>query len=174
MRNRIFERFCMTTAKKTLHDFTLQGIDGKPMPLAQYKGKVVLLVNTASECSYTVQYEGLEKLWLANRDKGLVIVGVPSNDFGAQEPGSANEIALFCKLNYGVTFPLTEKLVVKGAAAHPLYQWATAKAGNAGRPKWNFHKYLIGRNGEFIDWFSTQTKPDGPKIKAAVADALKQ
>ena len=123
------------------------------MPLSQFKGKVVLLVNTASECGYTGQYEGLEQVWLANKDKGLVVVGVPSNDFGAQEPGTAGEIASFCKLNYGVTFPLTDKLVVKGAAAHPLYQWATAKAGNAGRPKWNFHKFLFGRDGEFIDWF---------------------
>ena len=162
----------MTSANKTLHDFTLQGLDGKPMPLSQFKGKVVLLVNTASECSYTVQYEGLEKLWMANRDKGLVIVGVPSNDFGAQEPGSANEIASFCKLNYGVTFPLTEKLVVKGAAAHPLYQWATAKAGNAGRPKWNFHKYLFGRDGEFIDWFKSPSNPTGPTLTSAVKNAL--
>ena len=162
----------MSAANKTLHDFTLQGLDGKPMALSQFKGKVVLLVNTASECSYTVQYEGLEKLWLANRDKGLVIVGVPSNDFGAQEPGNANEIASFCKLNYGVTFPLTEKLVVKGAAAHPLYQWATARAGDAGRPKWNFHKYLFGRDGQFIDWISSPAKPMGPRITAAVKEAL--
>ena len=157
---------------KTLHDFSIQGIDGKPMPLAQFRGKVVLLVNTASECSYTVQYEGLKELWLANRDKGLVIVGVPSNDFGAQEPGSANEIASFCKLNYGVTFPLTEKLVVKGAAAHPLYQWAAAKAGDAGRPKWNFHKYLFGRGGEFIDWFKSPSNPTGPTLTSAVKNAL--
>ena len=102
------------TAEKTLHDFTLQGIDGKPMPLAEFKGKVVLLVNTASECGYTGQYEGLEQVWRGNKDKGLVVVGVPSNDFGAQEPGTAGEIASFCKLNYGVTFPLTDKLVVKG------------------------------------------------------------
>ena len=122
------------TANKTLHDFTLQDIAGKPLPLAQFKGKVVLLVNTASECSYTVQYEALEELWLANRDKGLVVVGVPANDFGAQEPGSAGEIASFCKINYGVTFPLTEKLVVKGEEAHPLYKWAIEKAGRrAGR-----------------------------------------
>jgi glutathione peroxidase len=161
----------MTTGK-TLHDFTLQGIDGKPMPLAQFRGKVVLLVNTASECSYTVQYEGLEELWQANRDKGLVIVGVPANDFGAQEPGTAGEIASFCKLNYGVTFPLTEKLVVKGDGVHPLYQWAAAMAGAAGRPKWNFHKYLFGRDGQFIDWFSSPAKPMGPRLTAAVKKAL--
>lgn len=162
----------MTATEKSLHDFTLQGIDGRPMPLAQFKGKVVLLVNTASECSYTVQYEGLEELWQANKDKGLVVVGVPANDFGAQEPGSAGEIASFCKLNYGVTFPLTEKLVVKGDGAHPLYKWAVEMAGAAGRPKWNFHKYLFGRDGQFIDWISSPAKPMGPRLTAAVKKAL--
>ena len=162
----------MIASEKSFHDFTLQGIDGKPMALSQFKGKVVLLVNTASECSYTPQYEALEELWLANKDKGLVVVGVPANDFGAQEPGSAGEIASFCKLNYGVTFPLTDKLVVKGDAAHPLYQWAVEKAGAAGRPRWNFHKYLFDRDGRFIDWFSSRTLPKGPKLAAAVKKAL--
>jgi glutathione peroxidase len=162
----------MTATEKSFHDFTLTGIDGKAMPLAQFRGKVVLLVNTASECSYTVQYEGLEELWLANKDKGLVIVGVPSNDFGGQEPGSAGEIATFCMRNFGVTFPLTDKMVVKGDEAHPLYQWAGEMAGVAGRPKWNFHKYLFGRDGRFIDWFSTQAKPMGPRITSAVKKAV--
>jgi glutathione peroxidase len=162
----------VTTTATSLHDFTLQGIDGKPMPFSQFKGKAVLLVNTASECGYTRQYEGLEQLWLANRDRGLVVVGVPSNDFGGQEPGTAGEIASFCKLNYGVTFPLSDKLVVKGEGADPLYKWAGEKAGADGRPKWNFHKYLFGRDGEFIDWFSTQAKPLGPKIADAVKAAL--
>jgi glutathione peroxidase len=99
-------------ADQTLYDFTLIGNDGKPMPLSQFKGKVVLLVNTASECGYTGQYEGLEAVWKANQDKGLVIVGVPSNDFGGQEPGNNSEIATFCKLNYGVTFPLADKSIV--------------------------------------------------------------
>ena len=162
----------MTATEKTLHDFTLKGIDGKPMALSQFKGKVVLLVNTASECGYTGQYEGLEELWQANRDKGLVIVGVPANDFGAQEPGTANEIASFCKINYGVTFPLTDKVVVKGESAAPLYAWAGERAGPEGRPKWNFHKYLFDRDGHFVDWFSTQAKPMGPKITSAVKKAL--
>ncbi len=153
---------------QSLHDFTLTGIDGKPMPMAQFDGKVVLLVNTASECGFTPQYENLEVLWQRYRDKGLVIVGVPSNDFGAQEPGQATEIAQFCKVNYGVTFPLADKTVVKGQDVHPLYQWAGEKAGLLGRPKWNFHKYLFARDGSFVDWFSTQTKPDGPKITKAL------
>jgi glutathione peroxidase len=158
--------------ERTLYDFKLTGIDGKPMGLSQFKGNVVLLVNTASECGYTPQYEGLEKLYLDYKDKGLVIVGVPSNDFGGQEPGKAAEIVSFCKLNYGVTFPLADKTVVSGAAADPLYVWAGEEAGMLGRPTWNFHKYLFGRDGKFIDWFSTPTKPGSPKIVAAVKAAL--
>lgn len=156
----------------TLHDFSLTGIAGKPMVLSQFKGKVVLLVNTASECGYTPQYEGLEALWLKYRDKGLVIVGVPSNDFGGQEPGKAEEIATFCKINYGVTFPLADKTVVKGEGAAPVYVWAGGEAGMIGRPKWNFHKYLFGRDGRFVDWFSTRTKPMGGTVVKAVAAAL--
>ena len=155
-----------------LHDFTLTGIDGKPMPLQQFDGKVVLLVNTASECGYTGQYEGLEALWLAYKDKGLEVVGVPSNDFGGQEPGKAEEIASFCKLNYGVTFPLADKTVVKGKAADPVYVWAGEQAGALGTPKWNFHKYLFGRDGQFIDWFSTPTEPMSAKITTAIEKAL--
>jgi glutathione peroxidase len=164
--------FTMTTSAASLHDFTLTGIDGKPMALEQFKGRVVMLVNTASECGYTGQYDGLEALYLANKDMGLVIIGVPSNDFGGQEPGKAEEIATFCKLNYGVTFPLADKTVVKGKDAHPVYQWAASEVGALGTPKWNFHKYLFGRDGKFIDWFSTPTEPGSAKIKAAVEKAL--
>lgn len=159
-------------AETTAHDFTLTGIDGKPLPLAQYKGSPLLVVNTASACGFTPQYEELEALWQAYREKGLVIIGVPSNDFGGQEPGTAEEIASFCKLNYGVSFPLADKTAVKGAGADPFYKWAGDQAGALGRPKWNFHKYLIGADGRFIDWFSSQTKPMGPKIRAAVEKAL--
>lgn len=159
-------------AEPTAYDFTLTGIDGKPMPLAQFKGKLMLVVNTASECGYTPQYENLEALWQRYKDRDFVVVGVPSNDFGGQEPGTSSEIAQFCKINYGVTFPLADKTVVKGDKAHPFYVWAGEKAGALGRPKWNFHKYLIGPDGQFIDWFSTQTKPDGPKITKAVEEAL--
>ncbi len=159
-------------AETTAHDFTLTGIDGKPMPLSQFKGKTVLVVNTASECGYTPQYEGLEQLWNAYKDKGLVIVGVPSNDFGGQEPGTAEEIASFCKLNYGVSFPLADKTPVKGKNAHPLYQWLGQQAGAEGQPKWNFHKYLIGPDGQFAGWFSTQATPTGPKITSAIKTLL--
>ena len=159
-------------AEQSLYDFTLTGLDGKPLPLAQFKGKVVLLVNTASECGFTPQYEGLEALYTAKKDSGLVIIGVPSNDFGGQEPGKGEEIAQFCKLNYGVTFPLADKSVVKGAEAIAVYKWAGDKAGFLGTPKWNFHKYLFGRDGQFIDWYSSATTPMGPKISQAVERAL--
>ncbi len=142
------------------------------MPLAELRGSVVLVANTASECGYTGQYAGLEELYLKYKDQGLVVIGVPCDDFGGQEPGQPEEIAGFCQRNYGVTFPLTEKTKVVGAEAHPFYQWAGEKAGLLGRPKWNFHKYLIGRDGQFIDWFSTPAKPMGPKITAAVKAAL--
>ena len=157
----------------TLFDFTLIGNDGKPMPLAQYKGKVVLLVNTASECGFTPQFDGLEKLWEAEKDAGLVILGVPSNDFGGQSPGSNAEFASFCKLNYGVTFPLADKAIVSGDDAIALYKWAGEEAGFLGRPKWNFHKYLFGKDGKFIDWFSSRTGPTSRTITQAVNKALK-
>jgi glutathione peroxidase len=164
--------FPMTASAQSLYDFSLQGMDGKPMALSQFKGKVVLLVNTASECGFTPQYEGLEKLWEAYKDKGLVIVGVPSNDFGGQEPGKAAEIASFCKLNYGVTFPLSDKTVVSGQGEAAVYQWAGEQAGMLGRPKWNFHKYLFSKTGAFVDWFATPTEPMSAKITAAVAREL--
>ena len=165
--------FSMSQAA-SLNDFTLTGIDGKPMAFSQFKGSAVLLVNTASECGFTGQYDGLEKLWETYKDKGLVIVGVPSNDFGGQEPGKAEEIATFCKLNYGVTFPLADKAVVKGTDAIPVYAWANNRAGMMGSPKWNFHKYLFGRDGQFIDWFSSPTEPMSNKLTAAVEKALAQ
>jgi glutathione peroxidase len=164
--------FTMPAVAQNLHDFALQGMDGKPMPLKQYEGKVVLLVNTASECGFTPQYEGLEKLWEAYKGKGLVVVGVPSNDFGGQEPGKAAEIATFCKVNYGVTFPLSDKTVVSGQGEAAVYKWAAEKAGMLGTPKWNFHKYLFSKTGEFVDWFSTPTEPMSAKIISAVEAEL--
>ena len=156
----------------SLFDFNLTGLDGKPLPLAQFKGHPVLLVNTASECGFTPQYDGLEKLWETYKDKGLVIIGVPSNDFGGQEPGTGNEIATFCKKNYGVTFPLADKSVVSGAQTIPVYKWAGEQAGFLGKPSWNFHKYLFGKDGQFLDWFASSTEPQSGKVTNAVEAAL--
>jgi len=165
----------MTTAQaadKSLFDFNLTGLDGKPLPLAQFKGHPVLMVNTASECGFTPQYDGLEKLWEDYKDRGLVIIGVPSNDFGGQEPGKAAEIATFCRKNFGVTFPLADKAVVSGPDAIPVYKWAGTQAGFLGKPSWNFHKYLFSKDGQLLDWFASTTEPESAKIKNAVEAAI--
>ena len=150
----------------------LPAIDGTTHAPGLFQNKVVLLVNTASFCGYTGQYEDLEKLWRRHRGKDFVILGVPANDFGAQEPGSNAEIKSFCELNYGVSFPLLEKQTVVGPNAHPLFRWAAAATGPAGVPRWNFHKILIGRDGKFVAWFSTQTPPLDATIEKAIEGAL--
>ena len=160
-------------AEGSAYDYQFNTLIGhKPLPLSQFKGKVVMVVNTASQCGFTRQYAGLEKLYKTYGDKGLVIVGVPSNDFGGQEPGSSEEIASFCKLNYGVSFPMAAKEVVSGDTAHPFYQWAAAGLGFGTSPKWNFHKYLINRNGQLIDYFNSTTAPDSGRLVEAVEKAL--
>lgn len=156
----------------TAHDFELTGIDGTPMPLKQYKGKVVLLVNTASQCGFTPQYADLEKVWQQYRARGLVVIGVPSNDFGGQEPGTAAQIKEFCEVNFDIDFPLTDKQSVKGPNAHPLYRWIAAELGEDALPKWNFHKYLISADGKLIEGFATPVKPTDAKITKAIELAL--
>lgn len=157
------------------YDYSFQALTGgKPLPLSQFKGKVLLIVNTASECGFTPQYEGLEKLYNAYKDKGLVVIGVPSNDFGKQEPGSSEEIAKFCKVNYGVTFPMAAKVVVSGDKAHPFYLWAKKVLGFGTAPKWNFHKYLINRKGQLVDYFNSTTKPDSDKVTQVVEKLLNE
>lgn len=142
------------------------------LPLASFKGKVLLVVNTASKCGFTSQYAGLEKLYEQYKDKGLVILGVPSNDFGSQEPGTDQEIANFCQVNYGVSFPMTTKEVVSGKNAHPFYLWAYKKLGFGSAPKWNFHKYLINRKGELINYFYSTTSPKSGRLTKAIEKAL--
>jgi glutathione peroxidase len=154
----------------SLHELTLNTLEGKPQSLAAYKGKVVLAVNVASECGFTPQYAGLQKLYQAQKDRGLVVLGFPCNQFGGQEPGSAAQIETFCQKNYGVTFPLFEKLEVKGAGQAPLYQFLTAKHGE---PAWNFHKYLVGKDGQVIAAFPSKVAPDSPELLAAIEAALK-
>lgn len=154
------------------HDFSFVSIDGEPLALSQYAGKVVLVVNTASRCGFTPQYEGLQSLWERYRGAGLVVLGVPSGDFGGQELATANEIKQFCQVNFEIDFPLTEKTHVKGEAAHPFYAWAATKLGGAAKPRWNFHKYLVGRDGRLVGWFSTATGPSSSRVKQAVEAAL--
>jgi len=136
--------------------------DDKPASICQYQGKVILVVNTASQCGYTPQYEGLEKLYRRYKDRGLVILGFPSNDFGGQEPGSNREIAKFCEANYGVSFPMFEKSSVAMGKVNPFYARLSKAAGAA--PAWNFHKYLIDRSGTKAQSFATRVEPSNPKL----------
>jgi glutathione peroxidase len=161
-----------SSANARATDFTFEAIDGRPMPIANFKGKVLLVVNTASFCGFTKQYEGLQALFQRYEAKGLIVIGVPSNDFGKQEPKAEGEIADFCKGAFGVTFPLTTKQVVKGADAHPFYAWAAATLGSANAPRWNFHKYLVSADGQLVSSFSTQTEPLSTKVTAAVEAEL--
>jgi glutathione peroxidase len=156
------------TDATTVYDFTLETLQGKPLPLKQFKGKPLLIVNTASKCGFTPQYKGLEQIWKANKDKGLVVIGVPSNDFGRQEPGSAGEIQSFCEINYGVDFPMAAKVPVSGSAAHPLFKWLGEQGGFLSKPRWNFYKYLIDRDGKLATWFASLTPPDSGKFRKAV------
>ena len=147
----------------TVYDFEAQSINGKPVALKQFKGKVLLIVNTASACGFTPQFGGLEKLHESYADQGLVVLGFPSNQFGTQDPGSNDEIASFCQLNYGVSFPMMEKIDVNGAQAAPLYQWLSQEApGLLGSKaiKWNFTKFLVGRDGPVIKRYAPQDKPE--------------
>lgn len=161
-----------TRADGNAHDFAFSSIEGDALPMSVFKGKIVLVVNTASLCGFTRQYEALQSLWSRYRDRGLIVLGVPSNDFGSQEPGTADEISTFCEVNYGIDFPMTDKVQVKGDAAHPFYRWAARQVGFAGKPRWNFHKYLIGPDGRLIDWFSTPTKPTAARVIEAIEALL--
>jgi len=154
------------------HDFEFQSIDGAPLPMAGFRGKAVLLVNTASQCGYTPQYEGLQALWETYRARGLVVLGVPSNDFGAQEPGTSAEIKDFCETSFSVDFPLTEKQAVIGGKAHPLYKWLAQELGEGAMPRWNFHKFLIGPDGQPAAVFPTAVAPNAPQVIKAIEAAL--
>jgi glutathione peroxidase len=156
-------------ATPELLDITVQSIDGKPVNLSTYKGQVVLIVNVASKCGYTPQYQGLEKLYNAKKDAGLVVLGFPANDFLGQEPGSNEQIAEFCKSKYGVTFPMFEKLTVTGRKQHELYKRLTAEAKEmGGAPSWNFTKYLIARDGTLVARFGSKTTPEDQALLAAI------
>ncbi|MFN0168286.1 MAG: glutathione peroxidase [Bryobacteraceae bacterium] len=157
-------------ADDSVHQFALKSIDGANLPLSQYKGKVVLVVNTASKCGYTPQYSGLESLYKKYKDQGLVVLGVPANNFGAQEPGTEQEIKTFCSRNYQVTFPMTTKVSVKGDDQAPLYRFLSDKAG---APKWNFTKYLIGKDGAVIRKFDSAATPESGEVTSAIEQALK-
>jgi glutathione peroxidase len=153
------------------YDFAFTAIDGADLPLSTWRGKALLVVNTASFCGYTPQYKGLQALWEKYRDRGLVVLGVPANDFN-QEPGTAGEIKKFCEVNYSIDFPLADKVTVTGPQAHPFYRWAVAELGDSAAPRWNFHKYLIGRDGYIAEVFPESVDPVDTRVKTAIARAL--
>lgn len=157
---------------QSVYDFSFPSIEGGTLSLADYAGKPLFIINTASECGFTGQYDGLQALYDEFGDEGLVVIGLPSNDFGKQETGTAEEIKSFCEVNFNITFPLSDKVKVKGDDAHPFYLWTKSLTGFAGRPRWNFHKYLFDRNGQLVDWFATTTAPDNEKILTAIRSVL--
>lgn len=163
-------------AASSVHEFTMDAINGTPTPLASFKGKVMLVVNVASQCGYTYQYEGLQALYMKYKDQGLVVVGFPANNFGGQEPGSNAEIGAFCKSKFGVTFPMFSKISVKGSDKAPLYQFLTDPKANpktGGEIPWNFTKYLVDRDGKVLARFDAPVEPMSKELTSAIEAALK-
>ena len=154
----------------SVHEFTLNSIDGSPAPLSAYQGKVVLIVNVASRCGFTPQYAGLESLYEKYKDRGFVILGFPANNFGSQEPGTNEEIKTFCSSKYNVTFPMYSKISVKGDDKAPLYQFLTATGGEI---QWNFTKFLVDKNGKVVARFEPKVTPESPDVAAAIEKALR-
>ena len=157
---------------KIFFDFNIKDINEETFALEKFKNKTVLLVNVASNCGFTKQYAELQELYEKYSEKGLVVLGVPSNQFGGQEPGSNNEIKDFCETNFNITFPMTTKIDIKGDNAHPIYLWAKQNFGNAAVPKWNFHKILINRQGKIEDTYSSFTKPMSKKLTSKIEEIL--
>ena len=157
---------------KSAYNFEFDSIEGGVISLSDYRGDVILVVNTASECGFTRQYEGLQSLWNEYKDAGLVVIGVPSNDFGGQEPGTNDQIKRFCTANFNINFPMAVKTFVKGEKAHPFYKWVNDELGWRARPKWNFHKYLIARDGSLQDSFSSMVSADSSKLREKIFQLL--
>lgn len=161
---------------KSVYNFTLKNSKGQDVKLEEFRGKVVMLVNVASKCGYTPQYEGLQKIYERYKDQGFTVLGFPANNFGAQEPGTNEEIQEFCRINYGVTFPVFSKISVKGDDKHPLYKYLTEKESNpefAGEIKWNFNKFLVSRDGRIVARFDSGDKPEDAKVTQAIEQALR-
>ena len=162
----------MSDNTKTFFDFKINYINGEELDLSSFKGKTILLVNVASKCGFTNQYDDLQKLYDDFNDKGLIVIGIPTNQFGGQEPGSEKEIKNFCETNFNITFPMTSKYEVKGDNAHPIYIWAKDSFGKSTVPKWNFHKILINKNGKIEDTFVSFTGPLSNKVVKKIEEIL--
>ena len=158
--------------EKLAYDFAFSDLDGGSLSLADFKGKVIVVVNVASQCGFTSQYEDMQKIWKKYQAKDVIILGIPSNDFGQQEPGTNEEIKNFCEAKFGITFPMTEKVSVKGSDAHPFYIWAKEKYGKSAVPKWNFHKIIINKEGKIEKTFSSMTNPSSKKFIEVIENLL--
>ena len=162
----------MSNNSQIFYDFNIKSINGDELNIAEMNGKTILLVNVASNCGFTKQYDELQKLYDEYKDKGLIVIGVPSNQFGGQEPGTESEIKDFCETNFNITFPITSKYDVKGLNAHPIYLWAKKTYGKSAVPKWNFHKILINKEGKIEDTYLSFTNPLSNKIKKKLEQIL--
>jgi len=169
----IFTTKVTANYEKLAYDFSFKDLDGTNLNLSEYKEKVIVIVNVASQCGFTNQYEDMQKVWNKYQNEGLVMIGVPSNDFGNQEPGSNTDIKNFCEAKFGITFPMTEKVLVKGDNAHPFYKWARENHGKNAIPKWNFHKIIIDKNGKIHETFTSITNPSSKKFIKSIEKALK-
>ena len=169
----LFSNTSSAKYEKLAYDFNFNDLDGSEFNLSEYKNKVIVIVNVASQCGFTKQYEDMQKIWEEYQKKGMVIVGVPSNDFGGQEPGSSKEIKTFCEAKFGITFPITEKVKVKGSDAHPFFLWAKKNHGSGAIPKWNFHKIIINKDGKIAETFSSITNPSSSKFTKVIETLLK-
>ena len=176
MRKLLFIVFIMfsfnsTSTEKVFHDFSIESISGEVINLSEFKSKVVLLVNTASKCGFTPQYSGLQKIYERYKDDGLVVLGVPTNDFN-QELSKDSEVKEFCEIRFGVEFPMSSIQPIRGEDAHPIYKWIQSNVSVIGQPRWNFHKFLIGKDGKIINWFSSMTSPTSSGLIAQIETAL--
>ena len=158
-------------SEKVFHDFTIESISGETINLSDYKSKVVLLVNTASKCGFTPQYSGLQKIYERYKDDGFVVLGVPTNDFN-QELSKDSDVKEFCEIRFGVEFPMSSIQPIRGENAHPVYKWIQSNVSVIGQPRWNFHKYLIGKDGKIINWFSSMTSPTSEGLVNQIETAL--
>ncbi len=167
----MFFSLTANTSEKSFHDFTIESITGDEIKLSDYQNKVVLLVNTASQCGFTPQYAGLQKIYDRYKDESFVVLGVPSNDFNQELPKNA-DVKKFCEIRYGVNFPMTSIQKIRGDNAHPLYKWISSSVSVIAQPRWNFHKYLIGKDGKIINWYSSMTSPTSEGFLRQVEDAI--
>ena len=168
----LFSTSVTANSEKLVYDFSFKDLDGSNLNLSEYKNKVIIVINVASQCGFTKQYEDMQKVWDKYQEKGVIMLGIPSNDFGNQEPGTNNEIKNFCEAKFGITFPMTEKVTVKGENAHSFYLWAKKEYGSSAIPKWNFHKIIVGKKGKIVDTFASMTNPSSKKFIQAIEEAL--